>query len=135
MKLKFLKCPHREGIIIISLCDILHNIEFISHIIQINLEEIDEQDLTIAKYCCLLGWNTVLKALLSEFRLNLDDIQAALSDYSVLGGFEDNIAFLLQYRNSMKYKIESVNIIYTYIKLSEFRFIYFKNVKDAFDLH
>jgi hypothetical protein len=67
----------------------------------LNLEDIDEQELTIAQYSCLLGWNTVLRALVNEFNLNLDDMQAALSDYSVLGGFEDNIAYLLQYRNSM----------------------------------
>lgn len=64
-----------------------------------NLEDIDEQELTIAQYSCLLGWNTVLRALVVEFNLNLDGMQAALSDYSVLGGFEDNIAYLLQYRN------------------------------------
>jgi hypothetical protein len=68
---------------------------------QLNLEEIDEQELTIAQYSCLLGWNTVLKALVNEFNINLDAMQAALSDYSVLGGFEDNIAYLLQYRNRM----------------------------------
>ena len=70
--------------------------------LKMNLEDIDEQDLSIAKYCCLLGWNNVLKVLVSEFKLDLDDILAALSDYSVLGGFEDNIAFLLEYRNSMQ---------------------------------
>lgn len=69
---------------------------FCNALVELNITQVDEESISLAEYSCLLGWNNVLIALLNDFDLNVSETRDELTDLSVLGGFEDNIATLLK---------------------------------------